>query len=64
MLTWWHIILIGGSALIVAAIALVRWLAPYTVADPDDSDTHTAPVGFAFRRYSTKLTRGRNTYVL
>lgn len=64
MLTWWHIILIGGSALIVAAIAFVRWLAPYTAADPDDSDTQTAPESESDRRFTTTLTRGRDTFTL
>lgn len=59
-MTWWHIILIGGSGAAILAIAAIRVLR----RPISPSDITGAPEAELDRRVKTTLTRGRNTFII
>lgn len=61
-MTAWHLILIVGCGLAVLSIMAVRWLAPFTADDP--ADIEGAPEVEPDRRFTTKVQKGRNNFIL
>ena len=61
-MTTWHFILIAGCGLAVLVIMAVRWLEPFTT--DDTADIEGAPEAESDRRFTTKVQKGRDNFIL